>query len=629
MRLPRRLRNGRAFRRCAALSRAGRSHSPCRHRQPLGRLTLHRTTPSSFASNHATYARCKSILTYNQQAACFHDASGLFIPSHDPTTRRVHTPVPSRGGNPIACPVPATQQPPILQACSFRHEALPMRPRDPPMLLSLHDWLTTSDSEPENFLTPLKERLSPCYEAGLPQGTHASGGIRHDPGIMLSRHDWLTRLEFTPNYFLTLLERRSSPYLDEELLQGAHAISQEPREVHPDKTKAPLKSSMKSVPESAEETSAESAIDLTNAAGHRKAPPSLRRVKTVEFQDVEATGMRIAPPLAPWSSDTIFNLSDEHKSQGELTTKSQRIISREPSCSLLGTKSKLADPALTKTDVHVVTLAPAYRPAALPREPDLGVATPTMQLIKSADSRLEAVWDDVPAEDNKRAHRKASTASRALHTVNPATRSGLEHVNSNLYEWSWARGPGLESFAPQVVVFPDDEGHAHAVTYMTDDEGNPAMRAPANSQRTSSAPSYSSSVPATTRPSRPPSQDESEPTNKLQVNKLKYSGGGTTEALAIPDPEAKLGTIATLPDKFKKSQTDRRLSNIDDSERKFRGHRDSVTIARSRLLHDIGLPPELLEVQKYSSTAKRRMHVRTRGKSEEEIATPEVSHGSR
>jgi hypothetical protein len=156
------------------------------------------------------------------------------------------------------------------------------------------------------------------------------------------------------------------------------------------------------------------------------------------------------------------------------------------------------------------------------------------------------------------------------------------------------------------------------VTYMADDDENAAMRAPSNSQKTSGALSCSSSMPATTRPSRPPSQDESEATDSLGVNKSNDSGGGATAALSIPS-SAQLGTIATLPDKFKKSQTDRRLSMTDDFEMKFRGHRDSVTIARSRLLHNRGLSPELLEVQKYASTTKGRRHARTRGKSEEEI----------
>ncbi|KAL5375695.1 hypothetical protein DPSP01_011051 [Paraphaeosphaeria sporulosa] len=575
---------------------------------------------------------------------------------------------------------------------------MPMRRRDRPILLSLHDWLTTSDSEPENFLTPLKERSSPYFDRGplqasdsrqdfllAPLQSQSSANFDAEPpkgstkrsksdSVLVSQqrtsytaskqrqtaprtgsqtvHRPCNDAEIRPDYRntddtetrrprrprITPLRARksraassSSQEADSQTsspgIRGIPSISisapilmlQEPREAYRDRLKAPLKSSMKHTP-NAEETPAESTADSSSITEHHRPYQSLRRLKPVDFKGLDAIGMRTVLPLKPWVSDTMMNTFEEDKSHGDLTTESQIVVGGDPSCLRPEIKSEMAVPALTKTDVHVVTLTPTYEVNVLSRKPDISTTTPTMQIIKSADSCHEVVWDDIPAEDNKRVHCRISLPSRALQTLSSARESDLRHVNSNLCEWDWGRGPGLESFAPQVVVFPDDESHAYAVTCVEDDDGNITIRAPSNSQETTGAPSYATSTPGTASSSRPPSQYVTDAAEKLEVDRFHDSAEESVAILVVPDAEVALGTIATLSNDFKKPLADRRLSNVDDSEMKFRGHRDSVTIARSRLLHDGEVSPELLEVQKYSSTAKRRMHARNREKSEEGVA---------
>ncbi|KAL5411957.1 hypothetical protein PMIN06_003884 [Paraphaeosphaeria minitans] len=382
-------------------------------------------------------------------------------------------------------------------------------------------------------------------------------------------------------------------------------ISEEVRHKRPN---APLKSSMKHIPGTGE-TSTEATISDSRSPDHHRTSYSLRRVKTVEFKRFDATGMRTVPPLKLRSSDVILNPIEGDESHGDLTIRKQNSLRGDLLCSRPGFKNVLAEPALTKTDVHVVTRAPTSEVKVLPFEPGLGIATPKMQIKKSADHCREVAWDDL-------LDRKTAVASQVLPTVNPREKSGLEHIDSKLHEWNRDRGPELESCAPQVALFPDDEGYAHSVTFVADDVDNAAIRAPLNSQRTSGSPSFSISTPDTAWLLRPSPQYDPEPTGKLGINKSNDSG---ESMLVVPDPEAVPGTIATLADQFDNTLADHRLSNIDDSEVKFRGHRDSVTVARSRLLHNGAVSPELIQVKEYTLTAKKRMHARNRGLSEEAI----------
>jgi hypothetical protein len=62
--------------------------------------------------------------------------------------------------------------------------------------------------------------------------------------------------------------------------------------------------------------------------------------------------------------------------------------------------------------------------------------------------------------------------------------------------------------------------------------------------------------------------------------------------------------------KTKPSAGVRKLSNLEEAETKFRDHRDSVTIAHSRLVCSGGLSPELFAHRDSVSLGKKRMHAR-------------------
>ena len=54
----------------------------------------------------------------------------------------------------------------------------------------------------------------------------------------------------------------------------------------------------------------------------------------------------------------------------------------------------------------------------------------------------------------------------------------------------------------------------------------------------------------------------------------------------------------------------RKLSNLEEADTKFRDHRDSVTIAHSRIVHSGGVSPELFAHRDSVSLGKKRMHAR-------------------
>ncbi|KAL1591908.1 hypothetical protein SLS60_011500 [Paraconiothyrium brasiliense] len=377
---------------------------------------------------------------------------------------------------------------------------------------------------------------------------------------------------------------------------------------------------MKSVLKSAAETPAEPATGPNNVAEHPRVSQALRRVKTVDFTEAEATRIRTLPLSKSWLSDTVLNACDEDESQGSLPAKSRCAVRGEPSFSRPGPKGRLVVPAVTKTEVHVITLAPTCELEVLPHELDIATANPTTQNVQPPDNSYAVVREDIPAEGKQEFPSQDSVTFLALRTPSPVTKCDLEGVNSKVSEWDWGQDLDSESSAPQIIIFPDDEGHAHAVTSMTDVEGDAAKRVPPNSQKTSSALSCPPSTPAIARPSRPPSHDKPGSVGKLRANSRKNSDEDTV--LDVPISKAKLTISTTSSNKSKKPLADRRLSNVDDFEVKFRGHRDSVTMARSRLLAHRRVSPEVLE---FSTTAKKRMHANNRGISEEEIANTNIA----
>jgi hypothetical protein len=195
----------------------------------------------------------------------------------------------------------------------------------------------------------------------------------------------------------------------------------------------------------------------------------------------------------------------------------------------------------------------------------------------------------------------------------------MRHANNSLPERPWGRGSLTTFFIPQIVVFPDDEDRSSNVEFVDDDDDDHhhhrrhLIVAPSDSKK----PSTNSS----TQPSQPPSScasensssneenSDAEPDNTHQAKKEKL----LRNTLLEPNTEggcALMGTGIGSDQDTRRSVASRRLSNMEDDEVKFRGHRDSVALARSRIFAGGSVLPELFMHQGSVSVTKKQMHVR-------------------
>ncbi|KAF1842621.1 uncharacterized protein K460DRAFT_410020 [Cucurbitaria berberidis CBS 394.84] len=346
--------------------------------------------------------------------------------------------------------------------------------------------------------------------------------------------------------------------------------------------------------------------------GDSTATRTLRRVKTVDFVEKGSESLLSAPSttVVPERVDMAINQS------GILPAcdgRPAKLVHRAPSCpNLIRTvKSSLVDPAITRTDVHVLTIAPSWSAEDTASE-GADPATPTMQIVESKNGCYEVVWDDVPADQSIRVRRRSSSACHALEMISPSAR-GLERVNTKLSDWSATWNSPSGSFKPTIVVFPDDDGRASLYECSVDDDEDLVVLAPPNSQITSRAPSRLPSRPASAPMTRvashedmalsgmpqPDEQDEQESTDRAEQLVVSNSN---------PDSPPERSVDANR--RMNWPPAPRKLSNIEEADLKFRGHRDSVTIAHSRLLHSGGIAPELFTHRDSTSMAKKRMHAR-------------------
>jgi hypothetical protein len=121
------------------------------------------------------------------------------------------------------------------------------------------------------------------------------------------------------------------------------------------KKNKPLKSSLKSKSKSA-------AVTPQSGATTPVECQQLRRVKTVDFEETTAKKLLPLPPLEPWSTDSSQESSyDGHRKDTRTNngqSRKKQAASSVQACSSRATKSKAADCAVTRTDVHVVAVAP-------------------------------------------------------------------------------------------------------------------------------------------------------------------------------------------------------------------------------------------------------------------------------
>jgi hypothetical protein len=242
-----------------------------------------------------------------------------------------------------------------------------------------------------------------------------------------------------------------------------------------------------------------------------------------------------------------------------------------------------------------------------------------MQIVESGTDCYEVIWDDVPAEDDMRFRRRSSTASQALHTVGSTAARGLERVNSKLTEWTWGRKGQQQLFKPHIVVFPDQDSLAQHRGNAVDDDYDATILAPPNSQKTSANPSVLPSHNASARGSRSGSHDEGMhgfSTDASDLSDEVSSARDNVPTLVVPDPSSRPKTLTSFGPRLKPLSAIRTFSNMEEPDMNFRGHRDSVMLARSRIDDSGGISPELFMHRCSVSLAKKRMYVKNHATTE-------------
>lgn len=99
----------------------------------------------------------------------------------------------------------------------------------------------------------------------------------------------------------------------------------------------------------------------------------------------------------------------------------------------------------------------------------------------------------------------------------------------------------------------------------------------------------------------------------------------TVAAMEVPDYDAPLGLAAASAHKPKQLPANRRLSGIGDSEVTFRGHRDSLAINRSRIQNSQSTAPGLFDTNDLSSTAKKRVHANEDARFKESVTKAKIA----
>lgn len=367
----------------------------------------------------------------------------------------------------------------------------------------------------------------------------------------------------------------------------------------PDSNKA-LRTCLKQRARSANTLPYGSMLDKTSSFDVRK----LRRRKTVEFEDA------VSQPVPS-------SMIGPNKIRGFSRKEPVKVTRRTPPCP--GTaglnKRSPARPAVTRTDVHVIAITPtssklAFQDPSTSRSSrEINPATPTMQIVESSNGSYEVIWDDMPTEHSSRINRRSSSASQALEAISSTATRDLERVNTKLAEWSGTRSTPPGYFKPMVVCFPDIDCHRPFESAIADDEGFEIL-APPNSEKVSALHSRHPSRPISAPMSRVTSHDALRENESSQDTFLNDSDLRQEQTLVVPSPAAWSTHLIAARRKLGMHSPERKLSNIDEVDVRFRNHRDSVTIAHSRLVRSGGVRPELFEHGDSVSTAKKRLHAR-------------------
>jgi hypothetical protein len=343
---------------------------------------------------------------------------------------------------------------------------------------------------------------------------------------------------------------------------------------------------------------------------------TLRRVKTVDFEEVTKPFHAPAVPGTMSKKMLCTPIRQFSKSCAE-ASKSKSTARRMPSClNMMSTvKSTLADPATTRTDVHVIAIATSQNAGDSGGNVGSDPATPTIQFIKSKNGCYEVIWDDVPTESSIDRKCRRSSASHSLKVVGSSATRGLQRVNSKLTDWSGSWNAPSESFKPTILVFPDDDGRSpYYECAVHDNDEYIVSPPPPNSQRTSAVPSRLPSRPPSAPLSKAPSQEEMYVGEPLREAPAEVKHGWIVplaDALVLPELNLQSTRLLNTTHRLRQIPAIRKLSNVEDVDVKFRGHRDSVTLAHSRLMHSGGIAPDLFAHKDSVSVA--RNHAAARG----------------
>jgi hypothetical protein len=260
-------------------------------------------------------------------------------------------------------------------------------------------------------------------------------------------------------------------------------------------------------------------------------------------------------------------------------------------------KSTVADPAITRTDVHVIAIAPSQNASDARGNVGSDPATPTMQFIESRNGCYEVIWDDVPTESSIERRCRRSSASHSLRAVSSTAAHGLQRVNSKLTDWSGSWNAPSESFKPTILVFPDDDGRSpYYECAIHDDDDFIVSPPPPNSQKTSAAPSRLPSRPPSAPLSKAPSEEEMYIGDLLRERPAQVKQGWIVplaDALVVPELDLQSTRLLNTTHRLRQIPAIRKISNVEDVDVKFQGHRDSVTLAHSRLMHSGSIAPDL------------------------------------
>lgn len=326
----------------------------------------------------------------------------------------------------------------------------------------------------------------------------------------------------------------------------------------------------------------------------------LRRRKTVDFAEAV-----LEPDLA--QANAPAKATERHDARAKKYQKHEFLC---PGISMLS-KCSLANPAVTRTDVHVIAITPSSSGIVgsgqtNPRRTEGDPATPTMQIVESNNGSYEIVWEDVPPDYGLNTRRRSSAACEALGSFSTSSK-GLERVNTKLTEWSGTWNTPSDHFKPTIVVFPDDDGQGPRFDCAVVGDEDIEILAPPNSERASVVHSRHASRPSSVHMPRTPSQDESHAVFVAQDTIPSPPG---QRSPIRPDPEAWPAHRLAARRKPVTPNADHKLSDIEEADIKFRDHRDSVTLAHSRLINSGGVRPELFAHRDSVTLAKKRMYAR-------------------